>query len=493
MLDISKSNRQEQGIAIWKSNNYKGTLNYVQRFGKTRIIELITQRTRENNPSAKLLLLVPTDIAFQNVKYLKDKYNILCYTKFSFKNAIDNGTFNLFNNVFILIIDEIHRFLSEKDIILISKIKPKFTLGLTGSKLSWSDNKILNDLGFPVIDIISEEEAIENNWISDYDEYNVSVNISDSDKIKLKSLTDNIDEKSLNFKNIYKKVNEVFKYDIFKSDFELIQSCFSGKQLYVESKPYKFITPDDMRIIVAALMGFKKDAIIVNDYIKQIQTFWHPDNIYEMSKSYIKAVKARNDYLKYNVSKVNAVLELSNYITKPTIIYNDSIEMIDHLSSAIKRPNVKYHSQMESVYIKDKSTGDYIRYTSGEKEGQPKVFGKTYLKKLALTSIKDGSSLFLITGRSLNESLDLPNIEYIICTAGDTSPTTYDQRVARGKTIDVNNKNKKCIIINLFIDDFIINGIFVKSRDKEKLMIRQNNVKNVIWLENLSDLFCSIN
>ena len=41
MLDESKSLRQEQGINIWKQYNFHGTLNYIMRFGKTRIIELI--------------------------------------------------------------------------------------------------------------------------------------------------------------------------------------------------------------------------------------------------------------------------------------------------------------------------------------------------------------------------------------------------------------------------------------------------------------------
>jgi superfamily II DNA or RNA helicase len=88
--------------------------------------------------------------------------------------------------------------------------------------------------------------------------------------------------------------------------------------------------------------------------------------------------------------------------------------------------------------------------------------------------------------------LNIPNIECIICTSGDINPSTYDQRVARGKTIDFLNVDKKCTIINLFIDDFILNDEYVSSRDKEKLESRQINVKNAIWLENIQDLFATI-
>ena len=73
MLDETKSLRQEKGISIWKDNQFNGTLNYVMRFGKTRIIELVTERTKTNNPKERVIILVPTDIAYQNVRYIQSK------------------------------------------------------------------------------------------------------------------------------------------------------------------------------------------------------------------------------------------------------------------------------------------------------------------------------------------------------------------------------------------------------------------------------------
>ena len=62
--------------------------------------------------------------------------------------------------------------LSDKTIILIKKLNFQYKLGLTGSTLSVTDKTKLRSIGFPVIDTITEEEAIANNWIADYDEYN---------------------------------------------------------------------------------------------------------------------------------------------------------------------------------------------------------------------------------------------------------------------------------------------------------------------------------
>ena len=42
------------------------------------------------------------------------------------------------------------------------------------------------------------------------------------------------------------------------------------------------------------------------------------------------------------------------------------------------------------------------------------------------------------------------------------------------------------------IDDFEFDGRLIKSRDKEKLLIRQQNVTDVIFLENIHELFASI-
>ena len=490
MMDESKSIKQEEGISIWAKNNFHGTLNYVMRFGKTRIIDLVIQRTRAKHIDKRICLLVPTDIAYQNVKYMKDSYNIEIYTKNTLNNLLSvNPKFE----GYLLIVDEIHSFLNEKYSNILFKAKFDYKLGLTGSTLTVTDKNTLRRVGMPVVDIITEQEAISKGWLAEYSEYNVAIPIRDSEKLKYKALNDNIKEIADNFRGIFIKVNNAFGRIVLKSDYELLQSCYSGLQTYINSNVKgEFIIPDKVRLIVAALMGYEKDKVIQTEHDYKIQQYWNPDNIQTLAKSYIKSVTARNNYLKHNVNKVNAVLRILKYNKVPTIVYNDSIPMIDQIYESLD-PSiaVKYHSQIESTYMYYED-GSIIRYLSGEREGEPKLFGKTTIKKQAIERIKSGQALYLITGKSLNESLDLPNIECIICTAGDINPQTYEQRVARGKTIDSTNNNKRCIIINLFIDDFILNNEFISSRDKEKLETRQINNKNVIWLENIDDLFASI-
>lgn len=489
MLDESKSLRQEQGISIWKQNQCNGTLNYIMRFGKTRVIQLVVERTLSKQLDKKIILLVPTDIAYQNVRYIVEQTKIECHTINTFVNLIKGG---VDMNCYLLIIDEIHKFTSDKTINFLKKIKSQFKLGLTGSTLTKEQLRTLKQIGFPVIDTITEDEAIENKWIADYNEYNVAVDISDNDKIHYKLLSDAITNISDNFKGIYIKVNKLFEKHHFGGDFELIQSLYTGKKILdYNFKQVGYIEPDKLRQIVCHIQGFRRDAIISNEYTERIQTFWNPSNIEEQAKAYIKCINNRNAYLKHNVSKVNAVLELSNVIDKPTIIYNDSIDMIDQLYSTIKRPSVKYHSAIEPI-VKYYDNGQPICYLSGERQGEVKMFGATTQKRDAIDAMINGDVTYLITGRSLNESLNIPNVEYVICTSGDTNPSTYEQRTARGKTIDNNNNKKVATVINLFINDYNLNNSLVLSRDKQKLVTRQANVKNVVWVENIDDMICII-
>ena len=63
--------------------------------------------------------------------------------------------------------------------------------------------------------------------------------------------------------------------------------------------------------------------------------------------------------------------------------------------------------------------------------------------------------------------------KFITSPAGTTNPTTYKQKSGRGKTIDSFNPNKITNIINIYIDDIILDGAIISSRDKSKLRARQ--------------------
>ena len=159
--------------------------------------------------------------------------------------------------------------------------------------------------------------------------------------------------------------------------------------------------------------------------------------------------------------------------------------MVEDITSLLPGTAIAYHSNIETRHLVDEK-GELIL----DGKGNPKKFGKVALKKLAIQGMKDGMFKYLITAKALDEGLDIPNISQVITTAGSTNPTQYSQRNARGKTVDIYNPNKVTTIINIYVDDFVMpDGIEIKSRDKQKLMLRQSQSENeIIWITTVKDI-----
>ena len=232
-------------------------------------------------------------------------------------------------------------------------------------------------------------------------------------------------------------------------------------------------------------MGWNKDLDLTIEFNAERDRIWNPNNIYERVKQFKSYVAKRNLILVHNKVKMNAVLEILANNPVTTICFNESTEMVDDITDMLPGQAIAYHSNIETRHIIDEN-GDLIL----DSKGNPKKFGKTSLKKLAIEGIKTGKFKYLITAKALDEGLDIANIEQVITTAGSTSPTQYAQRNARGKTVDVYNPNKITTIINLFVDDFIIGtNIEIKSRDKQKLIERQSKSENdIVWINSVSQI-----
>ena len=65
------------------------------------------------------------------------------------------------------------------DLINNTNIKTKYRLALTGTYPH--GNTTVEEL-YPIVDIITEDEAIKEGWISKYREYNIKLELEDDDK-----------------------------------------------------------------------------------------------------------------------------------------------------------------------------------------------------------------------------------------------------------------------------------------------------------------------
>lgn len=490
---MTKNERQAISVDKWKYAKGKGTLNLIMRFGKTRVAAMIVGNTLKSNPQRTILAISSNAITNKNLvdnlgEFVTSNNWINYYTINTLINHVNKLKIEnkLPWKIDLLVLDEVHKLMTPEALNAIKCIDYKFILCLTGSTLNKKQKEILEDLKAPIIDEISEIEAVSQGWISNSIEYNLAIELDDHDKIKYAKYTDLITDTLAQFKGLYKIVNQEFKTKIFDSDFNLVLSSFTGINYKDINRNSLFIKPNILRNLLASIMGWTRDMSLDNEYNKKINANWNPDNIFEKAKKFKDFVRQRNDILICNRPKINAVIEILKRNSVPTICFNESISIVDTLADYFNKDSIPYHSAIKSRYLINPKTNDLYRY----KNGEAKLIGQTVLKKLAIEGIKNGDYKYLFTAQSLNEGLTIENIEQVITTGGSCNSNTYSQRIARGKTFDYLNPNKICIIINLYINDFKINDKEIKSRDKQKLIQRQVDSDNIInWVNDISEIF----
>lgn len=492
MIDQSKLARQEEALTKWRNKGGIGTLDIVMRFGKTRIGMMAIDRMIDRNPKLDVIVVTPSvtvhDEWLSQMKDYGDTVNtISAYVRVYTANQLLEN--NLDIKADLLIIDEVHKFTSDKRVRIIKGdiVKYKFLMCLTGSMPGGSMREKIVSYA-PIVDTITEKEALEKHWISQFIEFNIPLEFPDNDKdeyLKYSTIIKNVLNK---FKNIYKLFrfsNGTLMYD---SDFDLILSCYSGKSTTLANGTKYYMDPQLCREGIINKMSWNPD--LAKD--------WSDEAIKQDAYKFNKAVSKRNDLLINNIVKLNAVMAIFKANQVPTICFNESTDFADVVSDAINnninRISICYHSNIKSGPIIDPFTGQWIKYSErSARRGQIKNFGKDSLRKLAIEGMTNGTYKFLSTARAFDEGLTIPNLEQVITTAGTANPMQYAQRNARGKTVDIYNPNKVTRIYNLYFDDFyILNNDgereLIKSRDKTKLYLRQDKNRDQVVELYLSDL-----
>lgn len=488
-VDETKVNRIDIGLNKWRSNNGKGTLLYPARFGKTLAGILLLRKMFKSNPSIRVIVGTKNSIS----KMQWDKQ-----LSFEFGNKVEVYTYNQIlnmsgrnkNDYTLFICDEVHNLFSEMMLGIITKkyFTYKYILGLTATI---PNNEDFDKL-CPAIDEISIEEAIAYNWIVNYREINVALELSIEDKERYyefsRIMRETLGSKESLFYGITYKVHNPFgngrKY-LFNDDYDALISCYSGKRLRDYSGRPLYLRSDECRSFIAKAMGWDVNLDLSIEFNQERDFYWNPSAIEDRVRKYVDIQNKRNDLICNNPIKLNAVLKLYEKFNLPCICFNDSISFAESISKNIDR-SFCYHSKLKGVQLIDYSTGQYI---TNKKDGNIKKFGLKSIRDYLISNFKAGNIKFISTVEALDESLDVQNISLVITTTGSVNPIQYRQRISRANTIDVNNPDKEAIILNLFFDDFIINDELIKSRDKTKLIVRQKDSYNVEWLL-LSEILC---
>lgn len=199
---VDRTQRQKQGISKWIKNNLQGTLEYCTGFGKTFVALMCNNLLYKRNPHLRVVVVVPT-LRLQEQWILKLEEKKLPGEVYVINtiSSMDSVVCDL------LILDEIHRYGGTEFSKVFNVVKYNHILGLTGTfeRLD-GKHKIISKMA-PVIDTVTIETALANNWLSEFIEYKVMIE------------PDDIEE--------YEKVNREFldAFSYFQNDFGRAMKC----------------------------------------------------------------------------------------------------------------------------------------------------------------------------------------------------------------------------------------------------------------------------
>lgn len=458
-MKINEKKLERQELAVYRWNNSSkfgstkdrvGTFHGTMGFGKTYMAVLAIKYLIKIRDRNHFIIVAPSDaVRLQWKDYITNNFSK------KDQSIIEVFTINwiLKQGVFIrtltLILDEIHEYISDERIKVLNGtlVGKEEVLGLTGTG---SDNpivmKVLREL-CPIIDEVTEREAIESGYISNFIEYNVSVTLTDEEQIKYNALTKVISENLSKFG---------------RGGLNLANKCLSGG-VHKNGRKYTGI---QWAFGWAQHNGWRQNLNKSLDSDAKIDNLWNPHKIIGYARLLINAIRHRKELLYSCSNKVKLTLELTEKFNDiKTIIFSQSTSFSDKVGLLIneQHPNsaVVYHSSLQSVMMPSEKTGKLIKY------------GKTRLRQRALDRIRKGLSRIIVTVASLDRGFDVEDIRLGITASGTKNPTQYKQRGGRVKRKETSifSEDTMVLIINIFVKN---------TQDELWLKTRQSKSEHII-------------
>lgn len=224
MKTLSRDQRQKLCLDRWIGNGAKGTLECATGFGKTRIALNTIKQSQTKNPNVKVIVVVPnTALQEQWIEELE-----------KFKINTDNISVRIINtasktkeNCDLLILDETHRYAASTFSLIFESISYKWILGLTATFERVDGKHSILQKYAPKIDSVSIQECLFNNWVSNYKEYAVIIDVDDIEV----------------YQELTKQFNSYFEF--FDYDFPLAMSMVGPNGWKRKSEYAKYLNPND--------------------------------------------------------------------------------------------------------------------------------------------------------------------------------------------------------------------------------------------------------
>lgn len=172
---MTRTERQQEVIKRWIAAKGKGTAEGCTGFGKTRVGLMTIKALLKKYPQFRVLVVVPT-LALKNQWQVQiDEWGFSFNAEVQVINTVIKHNWNCD----LLIIDEVHRANSNDFSQIFKKVKYKLILGLTATFERLDGKHVIMQKYCPIIDRVTFMEALVNDWVADYKEYVVLVDVDD--------------------------------------------------------------------------------------------------------------------------------------------------------------------------------------------------------------------------------------------------------------------------------------------------------------------------
>lgn len=200
---MTRDERQAIAKDKWLKSNGIGTLVQPTGCGKTVTALKCLKTVLTAYPNLYILVVVPTSTLKDQWKSQLDSWGLGLNAEVEIINTVVKR-----NNykADILVLDEVHRYAASTFLKVFETVSYRFVLGLTATFDRLDGKHEIIAKYCPVVDIITPAEALANQWVSEYKEYLVLIDV------------DNIEE--------YQKWNKEFQvhFEYLNFDFNLAMS-----------------------------------------------------------------------------------------------------------------------------------------------------------------------------------------------------------------------------------------------------------------------------
>ena len=200
---MTRDERQAIAKDKWLKSNGIGTLVQPTGCGKTVTALKCLKTVLTAYPNLSILVVVPTSTLKDQWKSQLDSWGLGLNAEVEIINTVVKR-----NNykADILVLDEVHRYAASTFLKVFETVSYRFVLGLTATFDRLDGKHEIIAKYCPVVDIVTSTEALANQWVSEYKEYLVLIDV------------DNIEE--------YQKWNKEFQvhFEYLNFDFNLAMS-----------------------------------------------------------------------------------------------------------------------------------------------------------------------------------------------------------------------------------------------------------------------------